>query len=61
MKMNECLCIKNNTHGSPFDRLPASDCNFKCGDNSDDIYSGECGGKRAYNVYEIQDGTSYIL
>lgn len=61
VKMNECLCIKINTHGSPFDRRPASDCNFKCGVNSDDIYSGECGGKRAYNVYEIQGGTLYIL
>nr|XP_034321979.1 uncharacterized protein LOC109619625 isoform X2 [Crassostrea gigas] len=54
IKMNECLCIKSNTNDSHLNRFPASDCTFICGDNSDDIYSGECGGKSAYNIYETQ-------
>lgn len=59
--MNECLCIKSNTNDSHLNRFPASDCTFICGDNSDDIYSGECGGKSAYNIYETQGGTVYLL
>lgn len=54
MKMNECLCIKSNTNKSHLNRLPASACNYICKENSDDIYSGECGGKRAYNIYGSQ-------
>lgn len=58
--MNKCLCIESNTHitdVSPFNLLPASDCNFKCGD---DIYLGYCGGESADNihVYETQKGIS---
>lgn len=56
--MNKCLCIKSNTYVSPFNRLQASDCNFECGDNADDIYLGDCGGKSAYNIYETQEGIS---
>lgn len=60
MTMTECLCIKSNTNKGYLNRLPASHCNFKCGENSDDIFSGECGGNRTYNIYEVQGGTSYI-
>uniref|UniRef100_A0A8W8NY72 WSC domain-containing protein n=1 Tax=Magallana gigas TaxID=29159 RepID=A0A8W8NY72_MAGGI len=54
VKMNECLCIQSNTKKGHLNRLPASHCNFKCGDNSDDIFSGECGGNSTYNIYEVQ-------
>lgn len=55
--MNNCLCIERDMRLSPFNRLSPSACNYKCGDNSDDIYSGDCGGKSAYNIYETQGGT----
>lgn len=61
MKMTECLCIKSNTNESHLNRLLASACNYTCKEQSDDIYSGECGGKRAYNIYETQGGTLYLL
>lgn len=53
------MCIESNTHitdVSPFNLLPASGCNFKCGD---DIYLGDCGGESAYNIYETQKGISW--
>lgn len=62
--MNKCLCID---HDDPdiyltvFDRSPASDCNFKCEGNSEDIYLDDCGGEHSYNVYETQEGILYIL
>lgn len=59
--MNKCLCIERDIHESPFNRLLASACNIKCGDNSDDIYLEDCGGEGAYNIYELQGGTLYIL
>lgn len=55
--MNNCLCIERDNHVSHFTRLSPSDCNYKCDYNSDDIYSGACGGESAYNIYEIQRGT----
>lgn len=55
--MNMCLCIDRDIRLSHFTRLSPSDCNYKCEDNSDDIYSGDCGGGSAYNLYEIQGGT----
>lgn len=58
--MNNCLCIKSDVYVNPFNRLSPSDCNFTCEDNTDVIYSGDCGGIRAYNIYEIQEGTSSI-
>lgn len=62
--MNRCLCIEQYIHVSPFKRLSASDCNFKCGGKSDEIYLGDCGdcGREiAYNVHETQGGILYIL
>lgn len=56
--MNNCLCIKSDVHVNPVNRLLSSDCNFTCEDNTDVIYSGNCGGIQAYNLYEIQEGTS---
>lgn len=58
--MNNCLCIKSDVHVNPVNRLLSSDCNFTCKDNTDVIYSGDCGGIQAYNLYEIQEGTSSI-
>nr|XP_034321994.1 uncharacterized protein LOC105348832 [Crassostrea gigas] len=52
VKMNKCLCIDHNI--PQFNRLPASDCNFKCGGSSEDIYLDNCGGEKAYNIYETQ-------
>lgn len=37
--------------------MSSSDCNYACQDSSDDIYSEDCGGEHAYNMYEIQGGT----
>lgn len=61
LKMNMCLCIERDTRLSHFTRLSPSDCNYKCEDNSDDIYSGDCGGESAYNIYETQEGTKYMI
>lgn len=60
LKMNKCLCIKSRINFSPFNRLSASDCNYKCDDYSDNIYSGDCGGESAYNLYETQ-GVNFTL
>lgn len=62
--MNKCLCIDHDDHDiylTPFNRRPASNCNFKCEGNSEDIYLDDCGGEHAYNVYETQEGILYIL
>lgn len=60
--MNNCLCFERDIRSGPFSRrLPASDCNFKCEDNSDNIYSGDCGGENAYNLYETQGGTLHMF
>lgn len=56
--MNNCLCIETDVPVNSSNRLSPSDCNFTCGDNTDVIYSGDCGGNNAYNLYEIQEGTS---
>lgn len=61
LKMNMCLCIERDTRLSHFTRLSPSDCNYKCEDNTDDIYSGDCGGESAYNIYETQEGTKYMI
>ncbi|XP_065944798.1 uncharacterized protein [Magallana gigas] len=55
VKMNTCLCIESDIHVNSFNRLLPSDCNYKCEDNTDVIYSGDCGGTSAYNLYEIQE------
>lgn len=59
--MNNCLCFERDVNIYPLNELPPSACNFKCEDHSDDVYSGDCGGESAYNIYEIQGGTLYIL
>lgn len=59
--MNKCLCVEHDIHVSPSHRLSASDCNIKCGVNSDDIYLEDCGGESAYNIYETQEGILFIL
>lgn len=58
--MNNCLCIESDVHVNSFNRLSPSGCDFTCEDNTDVIYSGDCGGISAYNIYEIQEGTFYI-
>lgn len=59
--MNNCLCFERDVNIYPLNELPPSACNFKCEDYSDDVYPGDCGGESAYNIYEIQGGTLYIL
>lgn len=56
--MNNCLCFKRGVIVNHFNRLSPADCNYKCEDNTDVIYSGDCGGNNAYNLFEIQEGTS---
>lgn len=60
--MNNCLCIQTDAPVNSSNRLSPSDCDFTCEDNTDDIYSGDCGGISAYNLYEVQEfqGTSSI-
>lgn len=55
VKMNNCLCIKSSITVNPFNRISPSKCDFACEDNSDDIYPGDCGGRNAYNIYEVQE------
>lgn len=50
------MCIEREIPNKPIHRLPPSDCYYKCEDES-----GECGGGNAYNIYETQGGTLYIL
>lgn len=57
--MNICLCIESNVNLNPFNKLPPSACNFTCEDNTNDIYSKDCGGKNAYNLFEFQESTLY--
>lgn len=59
--MNICLCIESNVDLNPFNELPPSDCNFTCKDNTDDIYSKDCGGENAYNLFEVQEDTFFNL
>lgn len=54
--MKTCLCIKSGIDVVPFYRRSPVECDFKCEDNTDDTYSGDCGGKSTYNVYETQEG-----
>lgn len=54
--MNDCFCIKSDNYINPNHRISPLSCDYKCGDNSDDIYPGDCGGRNAYNIYEIQRG-----
>lgn len=58
--MNNCLCIETDVPVNSSNRLSPDDCDFTCEDNTDVIYSGDCGGTSAYNLYEIQEGTSSI-
>uniref|UniRef100_A0A8W8NMZ7 WSC domain-containing protein n=1 Tax=Magallana gigas TaxID=29159 RepID=A0A8W8NMZ7_MAGGI len=55
VKMNTCLCIESVVPVNSSNRLSPADCNYKCEDNTDVIYSGDCGGISAYNLYEIQE------
>lgn len=52
--MNDCFCIKSDNYINPNHRISPLSCDYKCEDNSDDIYPGDCGGRNAYNIYEIQ-------
>lgn len=52
--MNNCLCIERNVFLNPSNKLTPSACNYTCGDQ-DDIVSGDCGGERAYNLFEYQE------
>eukprot|EP00105_Crassostrea_gigas_P040514 XP_019924662.1 PREDICTED: uncharacterized protein LOC105332718 [Crassostrea gigas] len=54
VKMNTCLCFERDVNIYPLNELPPSACNFKCEDNSDDVYPGDCGGESAYNIYGNQ-------
>lgn len=54
--MNTCLCFERDVNIYPLNELPPSACNFKCEDNSDDVYPGDCGGESAYNIYGNQGG-----
>lgn len=56
--MHNCLCIQTDAPVNSTNRLSPSECNFKCEDKTDVIYSGDCGGTSAYNLYEVQEGTS---
>lgn len=57
--MNNCLCIERNVFLNPSNKLTPSACNYTCGDQ-DDIVSGDCGGERAYNLFEYQEGHLYM-
>lgn len=52
--MNDCLCTESSIHVNLFNRISPSECDNACEDESDDIYPGDCGGRNAYNIYEIQ-------
>lgn len=54
--MNTCLCFERDVNIYPLNELPPYACNFKCEDNSDDVYPGDCGGESAYNIYGNQGG-----
>lgn len=60
-KTNNCLYIERDIRLSPFTKLPSSACNHTCKDITGDMYSGDCGRERAYNLYETQGGTLYML
>lgn len=58
--MNSCLCIKHNVYlNTSNEKLPSA-CNYKCEDNSNVIHPVECGGERAYSIFEFQEGTLYV-
>lgn len=61
-QMKNCLCFKSDIHIRPLHRRSPPECDLKCEDNSDDIYSGDCGGESNYNLYEIRKGNHlYIM
>lgn len=51
--------MQSDVNVNPFDKLPPSACNSTCEDNTDVVYSGDCGGENAYNLFKIQEGTLY--
>lgn len=59
--MNSCLCIKYNVYLTTSNEKLPSACNYKCEDNSNVIHPAvECGGERAYSIFEFQKGTFKI-
>lgn len=51
--MNDCFCIKSDNYINLNYCILLLSCDYKCGDNLDDIYLGDCGGRNVYNIYEI--------
>lgn len=55
LKTNNCLCMQSDVNENYFDKLSPSACNHTCEDNTDVVYSGDCGGENAYNLFEFKE------
>lgn len=51
--------MQSDVNVNPFDKLPLSACNSTCEDNTDVVYSEDCGGENAYNLFEFKEGILY--
>lgn len=54
------LCIEPDIPINLFTRHTSA-CNYTFEDTSDDIYSTDCGGENAYNIFETQGCTNKTL
>lgn len=52
--------MQSDVKANYFDKLSPSACNNTCEDNTDVVYSGDCGGENAYNLFEFKEGTLSI-
>ncbi|XP_062615157.1 uncharacterized protein LOC134276893 [Saccostrea cucullata] len=59
VKLNKCTCLKGLVNFDYMFEYSPSHCNYSC-DSIDEIYSRECGGETAYNVY-ISDQDDSIM
>lgn len=49
--------MQSDVNVNSFDKRSPSACNHTCEDYTDVVYSGDCGGENAYNLFEFKEGT----
>lgn len=52
--------MQSDVNENYFDKRSPSACNHTCEDNINVVYSGDCGGENAYNLFEFKEGTLSI-
>lgn len=52
--------MQSDVNENYFDKLSPSACNHTCEDNTDVVYSEDCGRENAYNLFEFKRDTLSI-